>query len=270
MTAPVAVITGASSGIGRALALELASGGYRVGLVARRREALRELAEGIASRGGAAFAAAADVADREALCEAIGAIEAALGPVDVMVANAGVGVPTRLDPLNVRDVEETFRVNVLGVVYSIEAVLPGMIARGRGQLVAISSLAAFKGLPGESAYCASKAAVNAYAEGLRIALRKKGVAVATVCPGFVATSITPMDSAAPFEISAEAAARRIARVIARRKSGLVRFPWPMALLMGLIARLPDRLVARLVGHGPEMPAGHADAAGSLAPGAGGG
>ena len=79
-----------------------------------------------------------------------------LGPVDVMVANAGFGVPTRLDPLNTADVEETIRVNLMGVIYSIEAVLPGMLERHRGHLLAVSSLAAFKGLPGESAYCAAR------------------------------------------------------------------------------------------------------------------
>ena len=163
-----------------------------------------------------------------------------------MVANAGFGAPTRLDPLNTHDVEQTIRVNVLGVIYSIEAVLPGMIARRSGHLLAVSSLAAFKGLPGESAYCASKAAVNAYMEGLRIALRSKGVVVTTVCPGFVETPMTPMDTATPFLMSADAAARRIARLIARRRGGVARFPLPMSLLMSLIARLPDAIVARLV------------------------
>ncbi len=127
----------------------------------------------------------------------------------------------------------------MGVIYSIEAVLPGMIARGSGHLVAISSLGAFKGLPGESAYCASKAAVNAYMEGLRIALRSKGVVVTTVCPGFVDTPMTPMDSAMPFLMSADAAASRIARVIDRRRGGVVRFPLPMSLLMSA-----DRAPAR--------------------------
>ena len=246
---PVAVVTGASSGIGRALALELACRGYQVGLVARRRKALEDLACEIETRGGRAQVAAADVGDRQALHAAIQQIECAFGPVDVIIANAGFGAPTRLAPLNVTDVEDTFRVNVLGVVYSIEAVLPGMLDRGRGQLVAVSSMASFKGLPGESAYCASKAAVNLYMEGLRIALRNRGIAVTTICPGFVATAITPMDAAAaPFEITALAAARRIARAIEQRKSGLIRFPWPMAMLMALICRLPDSLVAHLVGH----------------------
>jgi short-subunit dehydrogenase len=255
---PVAVITGASSGIGRALGPRLAEAGYRVGLIARRRDALEEAAGEVAEVGGAAVAAAADVGDRDALRAAVADVEARLGPVDVMVANAGFGAPTRLDPLNLDDVETTFRVNLLGVVYSVEAVLPGMLGRRRGHLVAISSLAAFKGLPGESAYCASKAAVNAYMEGLRIALRGRGVVVTTVCPGFVQTPMAPMDAAAtPFVMTAEAAAARIARLIVRRRGGVHRFPRRMAMLMALIARLPDAVVARLVraeGHPQPSPA----------------
>ncbi len=244
---PMAIVTGASSGIGRALAVRLGSEGYRVGLIARRGELLEALGAEIAAAGGTAAAAVADVGDRDALRNAIGRIEGLFGPADVMVANAGFGAPTRLDPLNIDDVEQTFRVNLMGVIYSIEAVLPGMLTRRRGQLLAVSSLAGDKGLPGESAYCASKAAVNVYMEGLRIALRKRGVVVTTVCPGFVETSMAPMDAAAtPFVMSAEAAAARIARLIARRRSGVHRFPRRMAMLMAMIARLPDGLVARLV------------------------
>ena len=171
----VAVITGASSGIGRALAFELGVAGYRVGLIAQRAAELEFTAARIVAAGGEAVVAAADVGDRCALRSAIGSVQDQLGPVDVMVANAGFGAPTRLDPLNTADVEQTFRVNVMGVIYSIEAVLPGMLARHSGHLLAVSSLAAFKGLPGESAYCASKAAVNAYMEGLRIASATHGV-----------------------------------------------------------------------------------------------
>jgi short-subunit dehydrogenase len=252
---PVAIVTGASSGIGRSLAGTLAARGYRVGMIARRREVLESLAAEILASGGTAIASAADVSDRNELRSAIASVVDHFGPVDVMVANAGFGVKTELDPLNIDDVETTFRVNLLGVVYSIEAVLPSMLARRTGQIVAVSSLAAFKGLPGESAYCASKAAVNAYTEGLRIALRGRGVIVATICPGFVETPMNTMDAAAtPFLMTAQAAARRIARVIDRKRSGVICFPWPMAILTRLIARLPDALVARLVGHpAPERP-----------------
>jgi short-subunit dehydrogenase len=241
-----AIVTGASSGIGRSLALRLGAAGFRVGLIARRRDALEAVAAAIAADGGSALAVAADVGDRDALRAAAARVESRFGPVDVLVASAGFGAPTRLDPPNTPEVEQTIRVNVLGVIYSIEAVLPGMLARGRGHLLAISSLAAFKGLPGESAYCASKSAVNAYLEGLRIGLRSKGIVVTTVCPGFVQTPMTPMNTAAPFAISADDAARRIARLIVRRRGGVQRFPLPMALLMSLIALLPDAIVARLV------------------------
>jgi short-subunit dehydrogenase len=243
----VAIVTGASSGIGRALAVRLASDGNRVGLIARRGELLESLNGEIAAAGGTAAAAVADVGDRAALRGAIADIEGRLGPTDVMVANAGFGAPTRIDPLNIEDVEQTFRVNLMGVIYAIEAVLPGMLARRRGQLLAVSSMAGDKGLPGESAYCASKAAVNVYLEGLRIALRGTGVVVTTVCPGFVQTPMAPMDAAlTPFVMTAEAAAARIARLIARRRGGVHRFPRRMAILMAMVARLPDAVVARLV------------------------
>ena len=240
---PVALVTGASSGIGRALAVQLGVAGYRLGLIARRRPELEATAASIVSSGGSAAAAVADVGDRNALRGAIESLIDQLGTVDVMVANAGFGAPTRLDPLNTADVEETIRVNLMGVIYSIEAVLPGMLARRSGHLLAVSSLAAFKGLPGESAYCASKAAVNAYMEGLRISLRTRGITVSTICPGYVQTAMTPMNSATPFLMTAEAAAARIMRVIDRGKGGVVSFPLPMALLSALSARLPDAVVA---------------------------
>jgi short-subunit dehydrogenase len=109
-------------------------------------------------------------------------------------------------------------------------------------------------LPGESAYCASKAAVNAYMEGLRISLRSKGITVTTICPGYVKTAMAPMDSATPFLMTAEAAAARIMRAIARQKGGVVAFPLPMALLSALSARLPDALVAWFMGGRRDKPA----------------
>lgn len=226
---PVAIVTGASSGIGRALAVRLGAEGYRVGLTARRSAEIEAVALEIVANGGRAAAHPADVGDRSSIRSAVRAIEEELGPADVLIANAGFGAATTLDPLNLPEVEETFRVNLMGVVLSIDAVLPGMLARGRGHLVAVSSLAAFKGLPGEAAYCASKSAVNAWMESLRISLRPRGIAVTTICPGFVKTPMMTMDSAAtPFVMTAEAAARRIARVVARRRPGSSDSPegWP--------------------------------------------
>ncbi|MCA1686052.1 MAG: SDR family NAD(P)-dependent oxidoreductase [Planctomycetia bacterium] len=239
-----AVITGASSGIGRALALVLASRGCRVGLMARRRGALDEVAAAVRSAGGVAAVAAADVGDRSQVRDAVSELTGSIGPVDLLIANAGVGVPTTLEPINVGDVEDALRVNVLGVVYAIDAVLPGMLARGSGHLAAVSSLAGYRGLPGESAYCASKAAVNAYMEGLRVQLRGRGVDVTTICPGFVRTPMTaPNTFPMPFLLEPDEAAERIVRAL-RRRARVYNFPWPMAALMKLTRWAPDWLMAR--------------------------
>jgi short-subunit dehydrogenase len=176
---------------------------------------------------------------------AFAALRDQLGPIDLVIANAGVGRPTALDPVNVADVEEMFRVNTLGVVYAFAAALPDMLRRKAGHLVAISSIAGFRGLPGESAYCATKAAVNTYLDGLRIHLRGTGVRVTTVCPGFVTTPMTEkMDPKhMPGVMSAPAAARRIVGAIkAGRK--VYAFPWRIAFLTKLSRWVPDWLMAK--------------------------
>jgi short-subunit dehydrogenase len=167
--------------------------------------------------------------------------------VDLLIANAGVGVPTLLDPVNIEDVEQMYRVNVLGVVYSIEAVLPDMLRRGRGHLAAVSSAAGFKGLPGESGYCSTKAAVNSYMEGLRIQLRSRSIYVTTLCPGFVKTPMTannpyPM----PWLMEADEAARRMIRAL-RRRTKVYLFPWQMRFMMFLTRWTPDWIMARTAG-----------------------
>ena len=233
------MITGASSGIGWALAKVLAAQGAAVGLVARRRERLAELAERIRAAGGITALAPADVGDRAQVRAALEDLRIQLGPVDLLVANAGVGMPTTLDPVNIEDIEAMFRVNVLGVVYAIETVLPEMLRRGCGHLAAISSLAAYKGFPAESAYCASKAAVNTYLEGLRIQLHHRGIAVTTICPGFVRTPMTtPNQFAMPWVLEADQAARRIAWALHRRCK-VYDFPWPLAMLVRFTRHLPD-------------------------------
>ncbi|OAI51803.1 hypothetical protein AYO44_04865 [Planctomycetaceae bacterium SCGC AG-212-F19] len=241
---PVAVVTGASSGIGWALAKVLAAEGWQVGLVARRTDLLQRLTEEIRATGGTAAHATADVGDRQQTLDAIHAIATQLGPVDLLVANAGVGKPTLLNPVNIADIEAMIRVNLLGVIYSIEAVLPAMLQRRTGHLAAVSSLGSYKGLPGESAYCASKAAVNTYMEGLRIQLRGQGIAVTTLCPGFVRTPMTSVNtSPMPFLLEPEEAARRIVRALRRRRK-VFNFPWQMTLLMKMVGWLPDWIVAR--------------------------
>jgi short-subunit dehydrogenase len=239
----VAVVTGASSGIGRAVALALAAEGCRVGLIARREESLAELAARIRQSGGTAAFATADVADRRRTLDAFRRLSEELGPVDLLVAAAGVGRPDRLDPFSADDIEQMVRVNLLGVVYAIEAVLPGMLQRGRGHLAAVSSAGAYKGMPGSAGYCASKAAVNTLLEGLRIDLRDRGIAVTTICPGFVRTPMTAENAFyMPGLLEPDEAARRIVRALRRRRK-VHNFPWQTTLMMKLARWLPDRLVA---------------------------
>jgi short-subunit dehydrogenase len=241
----VAVLTGASSGIGRELAKELAREGYRIGLVARRREELEKLAGELREAGGVADIEVADVADRQTLVSAIERLAERLGPVDLLVANAGLGTPTRLDPMNVEEIEQVIRVNLLGVVYALEAVLPAMLKRGSGHIAATASLAAYKGFPGQAAYCASKAAVMRFLESLRIELRGTGIHVTTICPGFVRT---PMTAAHPFRmpflLDADEAARRVARALRRRKK-VFNFPWQTERLVKLCYWIPDWIMARV-------------------------
>jgi short-subunit dehydrogenase len=249
----VAVITGASSGIGWALARELAARKCRVGLLARRLELLDQLAGEIRQAGGTAETAAADVADQEQTLAAVHDLRGRLGPIDLLVANAGVGAPTILEPFNVGQVEQMFRVNLLGVIYSIAAVLPEMLRRRQGHLAAVSSLGAYKGMPGESAYCASKAAVNTYLEGLRIQLREYGIAVTTICPGFIKTPMTDVNKfAMPGLMSAEKAARKIAGALARRRK-VYNFPWRTTWLVKFTRWLPDWVVARVMKNYNENP-----------------
>jgi short-subunit dehydrogenase len=229
------------------VAKALVGQGCRVGLIARRQANLEALTAEIAQSGGKAAWAVADVADRQQTLSAIAALRQQLGPVDLLLANSGVGKPTTIAPLNTPDVEMMIKVNVLGVVYAIEGVLPEMLERKRGHLAAVSSLAGYKGLPGESAYCASKAAVNAYMDGLRIQLRSHGIAVTTICPGFVQTPMIEHEKhPKPWLMSADKAARLIVRALRRRRK-VYNFPWQTSLLMKLSRWMPDWLVGWFFG-----------------------
>jgi len=242
-----AVITGASSGLGWELAKTLAGEGCKVGLLARRKDKLDTLVAEIHQAGGTAAAATADIGDRHQTVAAIHELADTLGPVDLLVANAGVSTSTELDPPNTADVEAMFRVNVLGMVYAFEAVLPDMLRRQKGHLAALSSLASYKGLPGQAGYCASKAAINTYLEALRIQLRGRGVAVTTICPGFIRTPMTATHQFhMPFLMEPADAARRIARGL-YRKQKVLNFPLPTALLMKLTWLAPDWMMKLCVG-----------------------
>ena len=239
----VAIITGASSGIGAALARVLVGTGYKVGLIARRADKLEALSQELGDR---VAVATADVTLRPQIVAAIHQLADKLGSVDLLIANAGLGHNSRIEPFNVEEIEQVFRVNLLGVVYAIEAVLPSMLERGTGHLAAVSSVAAYKGMPGESAYCASKAAVSTFMEGLRIQLRSRGIAVTTICPGFVKSEMTAGHKFhMPFLLETDDAARRICRAL-ERKTKVFNFPWQTAFLMKLTRWFPDGLMARIV------------------------
>lgn len=243
----VAVVTGASSGIGRELARQLAAHGCAVAAVARRPDFLADLVAQIAAAGGRALAVPADVGSREQVEAAFARARAAFGPIDLVIANAGVGRPTLRDPVNMGDVEDTFRINLMGTVYAVSAALPEMLARKSGHLVAVSSLAAYRGLPSESAYCASKAAVNVYMDGLRIHLRGTGVRATTLCPGFVQTPMTATNTFhMPQLMTAEYAARRMLRSVAAGKK-VYNFPGRLHLMVKLSRWLPDRVINWVMG-----------------------
>jgi short-subunit dehydrogenase len=234
-----ALITGASSGIGSALAVELSRRGWRVGLLARRREALEALRERIAEGGGEADVLTADVSDPDAVSRAVAELIALRGTIDLAVANAGIsqsGPVAKIDPEQARAI---FRTNVEGTMNLIAAVLPSMLERGSGHIVGIASLAGFRGLPGSAFYSASKAAMRALLEGARVELAPKGILVTTINPGFIRTPMTEANRfRMPFLMESEEAARRIADAIDGRKKE-VDFPPPMSFFVLLARLLPN-------------------------------
>ena len=189
-TQKVVLITGASSGIGRALALELGKRGARLGLTARRAEELSKVAEEVSRAGGQALALPADVRSADEINGVASHVREKFGRVDVLIANAGTTSTTSGMRLDASEAGDVIMINVMGVVNSVASVLPDMIKRGEGHLVAISSLASYRGMPKSGAYSASKAAVSTFFESLRVDLRRSGVAVTTIHPGFIRTPLT--------------------------------------------------------------------------------
>lgn len=243
----VTFLTGASSGIGRALALRMAKGGSAVALVARRLDQLEEVASQIRATGGSALPIACDVSKRQEVHTAVQRCEKELGVIDCLIAAAGIGGVTGPEKFDGAEVERIIQTDLLGPVYCIEAIMPGMISRKNGHIVGISSLAAFRGLPNAAAYSASKAGLNALLESLRVGLRRYNVSVTTICPAFVKTPMTagsrnPM----PFLMELEDAVDKIYQAI-RRKRRTYLFPWQMAAIMKAVQFLPDALYDRGAG-----------------------
>ena len=230
-TNKVVMITGASSGIGKGIALEIAARGANLGLVARREELLAEIVDQARALGGKAVAAAADVRDVKAVREAADRFRSELGPIDILIANAGIGTSDHATRLTPEHAANVIGINVLGAVNSVGAVLPEMVQRNQGRLVAISSLAAYRGLAKSAAYCASKAALTSYFESLRIDLRGTGVGVSIIHPGFIKTDLTAGRAAKmPYLMELDDGVKRIVSAIEREKK-LYAFPWQLATIV---------------------------------------
>ena len=250
------VVTGASSGIGAALAKYLLAQGAKVGLIARRQPLLEQLAADLAAEGRVAWSCA-DVTDAVALAAAFQTLEQQLGPCQVMIANAGIYRKTEVLDFDAATQNAVIVTNVQGVINSIAAVLPGMLQRRQGHLVAVSSIAAMIGLPGAGSYSASKAALNALFQSLRVDLYAHGVQATVVAPGFVDTPIITEEERATLKdlLTAEQAAQRICKAIEHNRA-LDWFPWQTWLACRLFSLLPSGLYRRVIAHVPDMEETH--------------
>jgi len=244
-------LTGASSGIGEALARHYSRAGATLGLVARRGDALASLAS---SLGAPAETYPCDVRDAPALRDAAARFVERHGAPDIVIANAGISIGNLTDHARDTDVfREVLEVNVLGMVNTFQPFMAPLRARGEGKLVGIASVAGFRGLPGATAYGASKAAAIRYLEGLRVELRGTGLRVVTICPGYIATEMTRRNPyKMPFIIPADDAARRFARAIDANKSYAV-IPWPMAIVGRILGVLPNWLYDRAAARAGRKP-----------------
>jgi short-subunit dehydrogenase len=245
----VALITGAGSGIGRELARTLAAEGTAIAALDKNPEGLAELAEEFQRANRTLAWEVADVTDAPTLQQKVAALEERLGPVDLLIANAGVGLETSALSLQPEDVTAVLQVNLLGVAHSIAAVLPGMLKRRSGHIVGISSLASYRGVPRMLAYCASKSGVNAFLEGLRVEVKPYNIVVTIICPGWIKTPMTTNIRGPRWHMmEADAAAKIIVGAIRRRKTFFA-FPrslaWQLRLLRWLPAAISDWLIAKL-------------------------
>jgi short-subunit dehydrogenase len=243
MTIPLRhiLVTGASSGIGAALARHYAAPGIRLTLGARDKGRLEATADQCRARGATAAATRLDVTARGAVRDWIEAADATLA-LDLVIANAGIGSVKESEEL----ARQVFAVNLDGILNTAYPAIDCMVRRGSGQLALMSSLAGYRGLPEAPAYSASKAAVKSLGEAWRGALAAAGIRVSVICPGFIATPMTagqkfPM----PFLMDAERAAGIIARGLARNRARIA-FPWPMAFATSLLAAMPAGLADRLM------------------------
>ena len=244
----VVFLTGASSGIGEALAIEMAKRGAVLGLVARREEMLRELAAKCEAAGAKARVLPCDVVDADAVQKAADVLRGEFGAIDILIANAGIGgnnSETRnLEPAAVKKVID---INLIGAVNSVAAVLPQMLEKESGQLVAISSLAGIRGLPKSAAYSASKAGMTAFFESVRLDVQSKGVSVTIIQPGFIKTPLTSgRANKMPFLMELSDSMPLFLNAIEKRKK-FAAFPWQLATFVRAGRIFPAWLYDKIAG-----------------------
>jgi len=238
MTNKSILITGASSGIGRAIAEEYARPGVFLALMGRDDKRLKEVAEICQVKGATVKTVAVDVRDADRLAASIEKIDSQ-HPIDLVIANAGIALPGNLE--TTKHVQELLDVNVQGVVNTVSPLIPLMETRGHGHIALMSSLAAFRGLPGRSAYAASKAAVKAFGEAKRVELQPKGITVSIIYPGFVETPLTDKNKFyMPLRMSAPKAARIIKQGLDKHKKQIT-FPFIIYCFVRFLSMLPPSI-----------------------------
>jgi short-subunit dehydrogenase len=248
------LITGASSGLGAALAEAYAAKGIRLTLLARNAERLAFVAKHCENRGAEVATIACDVTNRDEMAERLLACDEA-SPIDLLIANAGIsgGTSGRKGAGKSESEDQTraiFATNVEGAMNSVLPLLPVFRLRGAGQIALMSSLASFRGFPGAPAYCASKAAIRIWGEALRADLAQDGVALSVICPGFVKTPMTDKNACPmPFLMEAQKAAKIIKIGLAKGKARIA-FPLPLAFLVEFFATLPPALTDRFLAQAP--------------------
>jgi short-subunit dehydrogenase len=245
------VISGASSGLGLALARHYLERGAKVAAFARRGDLLQALSPEFPNQ---IFCYTLDVRDAPAVQNAANDFIARAGVPDIVIANAGVSVGTLTEDAEDLDTfQQVMDINMLGMVKTFQPFIVAMRAARQGTLVGIASVAGFRGLPGASAYSASKAATISYLESLRVELRGSGVKVVTICPGYIKTPMTAVNPyPMPFILDADEAARRMARAIERQTSFTV-VPWQMGLIGLILKWLPRWIYDRLFVNAPRKP-----------------
>jgi len=239
------VITGTTSGIGKELALYYAQPGNTLGLSGRRQELLAAVAEQCRTRGAHVVSAPLDVRHATAMRDYAEQFLEQAGGIDLVIANAGVGMPDKLASGDAAFHVEHFEVNVIGLLNTMLPFVPRMIQQQHGQLAAIASVAGFRALPGSTTYAATKAAVRTLMEGYGWQLQPHGITVTTINPGFVVSEMTAANSfRMPFLLQAGEAARRIAWAI-HRKRRVYTFPWQMAIMARLLQYMPGAVLSRV-------------------------